>query len=216
MLYVFHGNDVRAAGDKARSLVESLRTKRPDAAYEHIEADAFDESVLVGHLGGQGLFSSKYIVFLDRITESAEAKEKLPSLAASMQESANVFIILEGKLGAELKKAFDKSAEKVVECEKKVAVASAYGAVASGEFNVFALASAVGAGEAFKAWKMFREAMDQGVALESILGMLFWKAKSVGHKQLAKEIVTLYHDGHRGIVDLELATERLVLNCGKR
>lgn len=208
MLYVFHG-EIKGAGDKARALVDSLRTKRPDAAYEYIQADTWDASAVSAHLGGQGLFSNKYIIFLDRVTEDAEAKDELPGLVVALQESPNIFIILEGKLNAELKKAVEKSAEKVVEVEKKTV---AGGAAPSEGPNVFALAGAVGQGDALKAWMLYRESVDSGAALEAILGMLFWKAKSSMNKELASKVLTLYHDGHRGLRDLELGTERLILS----
>ncbi len=163
--------------------------------------------MIEGHLGGQGLFSSKYIVFLDRVTENAEAKEELASLMGAMQESANIFIVLEGKLNAELKKAVDKSADKTVACEKPKAPAFGPGAP-----NVFALGDAVAKGDSFKAWSLYRQAVDSGTESEAIIGMLFWKAKTIGAKKLARELVTLYHDGHRGLVDLELGIERLILS----
>lgn len=211
MLYIFHG-EIKEAGNKARTLVESLRAKRPDAAYEKMDADMWDVSSLEGHLGGQGLFSNKYIVYLDRVTENKEAKEKLADFAEAMQESSNIFIVLESKLTADLKKAFEKHAEKIVEvtAEKNSVDAKEEG------FNVFALGNAVGTRDAFKAWNTYRQAVDGGVELEAILGMLFWKAKTSGWKEFAKDVVTLYHEGHRGMTDLELATEILILNCGKR
>ncbi|MCX6716177.1 MAG: hypothetical protein NT077_04165 [Candidatus Taylorbacteria bacterium] len=209
MLYVFHGTDVGQAGVKARALVDSLRAKKPDAAFVKIEADSWNSSVIEGHLGGQGLFSNKYIVFLSRVTESTEAKEEILKFIPAMQESTNIFIVFEGKLNAELKKAFEKSAEKIVECEKKDTAKS----FANSGSNIFALGDAVSRGERFKAWTLYRQAVENGAEPEAILGMLFWKAKTIGSKELARELVTLYHDGHRGLVDLELATERLVLKC---
>lgn len=205
MLYVFHGTDAGQAGVKSRALVNSLRAKKPDAAFEKIEADSWNPAVIEGHLGGQGLFSSKYIIFLNRVTENAEAKEGIAGFIPAMQESPNIFIVCEGKLNAELRKAFEKSAEKLVECEMKKAPSASEG------FNVFALAGAVASREAFKAWSIYRQAIDGGVEPEAILGMLFWKAKTIGSKELARELVTLYHDGHRGLRDLELGTERLIL-----
>ncbi len=213
MLYVIHGSDVAQAGVKARALVDSLRAKKPDAALEKIEADSWNSSVIESHLGGQGLFSNKYIIFLDRVTEKAEVKEEILKFIPAMQESPNIFVVFEGKLNAELKRAFAGSAEKTVECEKKTASA---GDLKSGGPNVFALGDAVGRGDAFKAWSLYRQAVDSGAEPEAILGMLFWKAKTMRSKELARELVTLYHDGHRGLVDLELATERLVLNCGRK
>ena len=211
MLYVFHGTDTKTAVEKAHALVASLRAKRPDASYQKVEADDWGGSIVESHLGGQGLFSSKYIVLLDRVTEDADAKEQLPDLIPAMQESTNIFIVLEGKLNAERKRAVEKSAEKAVVSDLKAVDA----ADKADGFNIFGIAGALASGDAFKAWKMYREAIDSGTAVENILGILFWKAKSITDKKLAKELIVLYHEGHRGRRDLELATERLLLDCAK-
>ena len=213
MLYVFYGTDTAQAGEKARSLVESLRAKRPDAAYEKIDGDSWDVSVLQSHLGGQGLFSNKYIVFIDRVTENKNAKEELAEHVPAMQESPNIFILYEGKVLTELKKALEKHAEKIVVVdEKKTAGGSSFFGRGSGDGpNIFALADAVGKRDAVRAWALYRQAVDGGIESEAIIGMLFWKAKSLEDKALAKKLVTLYHDGHRGLCDLELGIEKLVL-----
>ena len=214
MLYVFHGPDTPKALEKARALADSLRAKRPDAAFEEMMADNWNQAALESHLGGQGLFSSKYIVFLNRVAENAEAKEKIVDFIPAMQESDNIFIVLEGKLNAESKRAFEKDAEKMVAFE----LAEKEKASADGGFNVFALADAFGKGDAFRAWKIYREAIDRGTEPENILGILFWKAKSMAAgsgpmKQTLGRIVTLYHDGHRGLIDLETGVERLLLHA---
>lgn len=205
MLYVFHGTDAAQAGNKARSLAESLQKKRPDAAYAKMDADNWNLSAVEGHLGGQGLFSNKYIVLVDRVTENKEAKDELPGLIPAMQESPNIFILLEGKLNAELKRAVEKSAEKIVECELKKEEPKE-------GFNVFALADVVAKKDSVRAWMLYRKAVESGSEPEQVIGMLFWKAKTVADRKLAKELITLYHDGHRGLVDLELGIERLILS----
>lgn len=181
MLYVYHGTDTASAVTKATALVASLRAKKPDASYVRVEAGQWSPSVIEEHIGGQGLFSNKYIILLDRVTENVEAKESLAGYAAVMAESTNIFIILEGKLNAELKNAFEKSAEKMVECEKKEVITKGFGAttVGSGEFNIFALADAVGARDTFKAWSIYRQAVDAGTEPENIIGTLFWQVKSM-------------------------------------
>lgn len=157
-------------------------------------------------MGGQGLFASKYIVFLDRVTENAEAKEKLVDFVEAMQESPNIFIVSEGKVLTELRKAFDKHAEKVVECEPKKDL------LKKSEFNIFGLASSVAGKDRIKSWILYRQAVEQGIESEAIIGMLFWKAKSIRDLELARELLTLYHDGHRGQRNLELGIERLLLS----
>jgi len=215
MLYVFHGLDIAKSVEKAHALVNSLRAKRPDATFIEVSADQWSMSAVEENLGGQGLFSGKYIIFLNRVTENADAKESLPDLIQVMNESANIFIVLEGKLNAELKRAVEKDAEKAVESELK-------GATAKKEFNIFALADAFGRLDAVNAWKIYREAIDSGVEPENIAGVLFWKAKSMAGNSSSgsagkpdrrlEKLVTLYHDGHRGILDLERGIEKLLLS----
>jgi len=212
MLYVFHGSDISKSVEKAHTLIGSLRTKRLDASFIEIGADKWSKSAVEENLGGQGLFSGKYIIFLDRVTENVDAKELLPDLIQVMNESANIFIVLEGKLNAELKRAVEKDAEKAMESEKKEAAAKK-------EFNVFALADAFGRRDAVNAWKIYREAIDSGIEPENIAGVLFWKAKSMSSGPSGKsdrrleKLVTLYHDGHRGVLDLERGIEKLLLSC---
>jgi len=209
MLYVFHGTDVAKSAEKTHSLIGSLRSKRPDAAFEKIEAGSWNPAAIEGHICGQGLFSSKYIILLDRVTENAEAKESLAGMIAAMNESPNIFIVLEGKLTADLKRAVEKDAEKSVASDLKDKMPAKAGA------DIFALASAFGSRDAFRAWTLFRQATDAGTEPEAIAGILFWKAKSMGSVPLARKLIVMYHEAHRGRNDLELSLERLVLDCAK-
>jgi DNA polymerase III delta subunit len=253
MLYVFHGSNTHSAVTKASSLVNSLRAKKPDASYVRIESENWTPSVIEEHLGGQGLFSNKYIILLDRVTENAEAKELLSDSIAPMQESSNIFIIVEGKISAELKKIVDKNAEKVVECslpasdsESNMPGANKRPAATKEDFNIFTLADAVGQKDPVKSWMLYRHAIDNGVEPENIIGTIFWQLKSMSvsvsgnsagetglspfvyskakraaanHSpstldELTKKFVTLYHDGHRGKIDMEMGVERVLLGLG--
>ncbi len=209
MLYVFHGSDISKSAEKARALINSLCAKRPDAAFVEMIADQWSPSAIEENLGGQGLFSSKYIVFLNRVTENADAKESLPDLVAVMNESANIFILLEAKLNADLKRAVEKDAEKIVLTDVVEKVG------AKEEFNIFALGDALEKRDGIKAWKLYRAAIDSGIAPENIVGTLFWQVKRNYSKAksgaLLKDLITLYHDGHRGQVDMELGIERMLV-----
>lgn len=242
MLYVFYGSDIAKSRDKAGALISFLRNKRPDASFIHVDADKWSTSIIEEHAAGQGLFSNKYIVFLDRITENRLAKEEIIDSLSLTQDSSNIFIVLEGKVLSELKKAFDKYAEKVVESEEIKNTK-----FNKNDFNIFALADAVGARDSFKSWSLYRQAIDKGIESENIIGTLFWQIKSlilaaqsksaaeaglnpfVFSKSkkyssnyspeelysLMEKLNTLYHDGHRGLVNLELSVERLMLGLGK-
>lgn len=237
MLYIFYGSNISASGDKARSLCNSLKIKRPDAAFVEINSDNWHPTVIEGHLGGQGLFSSKYIVYLNRLGEKSEAEERIIAYMPAMKESDNIFILLEGKVKADLKKALDANGDKVVVTDE---VKKSF---FDQEFNIFSLADAVGARNSLKAWAIYREAIGRGLEAESIVGTVFWqlksmavaaKSKSAGEsglspfvyakskkysgnyssielKDLLGEVIVLYHDGHRGVVDIELGMERMLL-----
>ena len=185
MLYVYHGSDIAQSLKKARTLADSLRAKKPDATFIEITADKWSSTVIEENIGGQGLFSNKYIIFLNRVTENADAKEVLSELIQAMNESANIFIMLEGKLNAELKKAVDKNAEKAIETEKQSKEAKGKNGsiveenTGSAEFNIFALGDAVGSRNALKSWSLYRQAIENGLETESIIGTLFWQIKSM-------------------------------------
>jgi len=221
MLYVFHGSDVVRSVKKAKSLAASLMAKRPDAAFEQINADSFSRDILQSHLGGQGLFSQRYIIFLDRLTENEIGFDALVEFSQPLNESANVFIVVEGVIKVELRKAFEKHASKIVVTEEK-------GKSFRPAADVFALADAVAAKNSFKAWSLFRESIDNGIAPENILGTLFWKIKSVllaaqarkissnysqqELKNLLQKLVRTYHEGHRGTIDMEMELEKMMLS----
>ncbi len=248
MLYVYHGTDITKSLEKARTLANSLRTKRPDATYIEIEADNWSSAIIEENIGGQGLFSNKYILFLNRVTEKGEAKESLPELIQIMNESTNIFILLEAKLNVDLKKAVEKHAEKVVETSND-SDKGAFGKKESGkeEFNIFSLADAVASRNALKSWTIYRQAVDSGLEAESIIGTLFWQVKSMivardavsattsglspfvyskakKHAEnyskaelstLLADLISVYHDSHRGLVDAELGVEKLMLGLKK-
>lgn len=245
MLYIYYGTDKEKSTTKARTLVDSLRQKKPDAAFVKINSDDWNAEVLRGHLGGQGLFSNKYIIFIDNPSEKSEVIEELLGFLPAMNESDNIFIISDGKIKADCKKAYEKNAEKVVVTD----LPSASGkSTAQKEFNIFALADALASRKSGEAWSIYRQAIDNEVEPESILGTLFWqvkclivanKTKSVSESglspfvytkskrgaanyseqelaDLSRKLVEIYHDAHRGLVNAELATERLLLTALKK
>jgi len=228
MLYVYHGSEINKSLEKARTLANSLRAKRTDATFLEVSADNWSPAIIEENIGGQGLFSSKYIIFLNRVTENAEAKESLPDLIEVMKESANIFILLEGKLNADLKKAVEKYSDKTVETGgvgDTAGAKSGSGKPSGGKesFNVFALAEALGSRNSLKSWTIYRKAIDDGQEIEAIIGMLFWKVKSMltasntsnysdaELHNLLTDLIKIYHEGHRGLVDAELAVEKMML-----
>ncbi|MDE2172934.1 MAG: hypothetical protein KGJ33_03255, partial [Patescibacteria group bacterium] len=140
MLYVFHGDNLKLSIEKAHTLIDQLLAKRPEAAFEKMSAENWNAAALESHLGGQGLFLNKYIVFLDRLSENTEAREKLLEFIPVLKESANIFIVLEGLLNAEFRKTLETYAEKAVASDMEKPKKSWGTSGAKGDFNIFALA----------------------------------------------------------------------------
>lgn len=240
MLYAFYGTDTNKSHGKAKVFVDSLRAKRPDATFVTVDANAWSPSVVSENAGGQGLFSSKYIIYLDRIGEKKDNVDTLVEVFSIMKDSENIFVILEGKVNADMKKAIEKHSDKTVVTD----IAEVKGFAKNADFNIFSLADAVGERNAFRSWSIYRTAVEKGLEPESIVGTLFWQVKSMivaaGAKsasesglspfvfskakkasekysekergELLKNLITIYHDGHRGTGDIEVAVEKLLLS----
>ncbi len=185
MLYFIHGNDNVRARAKASELVESLLKKKPDAGFFKITDEDFSADVINEYIGGQGLFSKKYIVVLDGIcevggekkgkSETGDTREEiLISRLKELSESENIFIIREGELDKKTVAKIEKYSTKSQEYSEKDEKATT-----AGEFNVFALADAFANKNRESLWVGYIKALKAGVAVEQIQGMLFWQAKSM-------------------------------------
>jgi DNA polymerase III delta subunit len=239
MLYVFHGSDIDSSRTKAHKLINSLRTKKPDATFIKIESDNFNIQELQNHITSQALFASKYIIFLDRVCENPKFRDELIDIYKSIHESDNVFIVLENSLNVETKKILEKYSDKILETSFAKTDTKK-----SPEFNIFSLADAIGNKDYFKAWSVYRQAIDAGLEVESIIGTIFWQLKSLIQaigaksvtesglspfvfskskkmsvnftpqeiKKLMNGLLIIYHDGHRGLIDPEIKLESWILN----
>ena len=216
MIYFFHGTDTNKARVKAHELIDSLLKKKPDASFFKIDSENFNASQLQEYIGGIGLFSNKYIVFLDRLSEKKEVKEEFMGKLKEIGESEDIFIILEGKLDKVTATKIEKRSEKFLHLELKAeAIKPVY--------NAFALADAFAKKNKKEAWFQYRKSIDAGEAPEALHGMIFWKVKTmllsgmsgwgeVELKRAMNELVVLYHDARRGKHELETGLEAFLLS----
>lgn len=115
MIYLLYGQDVAQARKKAHELVDSLLKKRPDAAFFKLDTENWQEAAFDEYIAGQGLFVQKYIVLLDRLFENKEIKEYVSAKIKDLGESENIFIVLEGIIDAATLKKLEKHGEKIQE-----------------------------------------------------------------------------------------------------
>ncbi|HEY4511553.1 MAG TPA: hypothetical protein VJH55_01800 [Candidatus Paceibacterota bacterium] len=237
MFYFLHGSDTDKAIAKADDMVAALLKKKPDAAFFKMTDENWSEAALAEYMGGQGLFSQKYIVLLSGVFGNKEYKEVLVKKLKELKESENIFIMREGVVDKTSLTKIEKQAEKVQQFELKEESAKEV------KFNVFSLTDALGRRDRKSLWTLFLKAQKAGVEAENIHGTLFWQVKSLivaretkDAKQagmhpfafskaqgfsknfkkeellkLSGDLVSIYHEAHRGMYDLNIALERFVL-----
>lgn len=216
MIYFYYGTDINKARIKAHELVDSLLKKKPDASFFKMDTENFNTSQLQEYIGGMGLFSNKYIVFLDRLSEKKDIKDEFLDKIKEISESENIFIVLEGKLDKATTTKIEKKSEKFVSFVLEEVVAKPV-------YNAFALADAFAKKDKKQVWLLYRKSIDAGEAPEALHGMIFWKVKSMllsgfggAWKQdellkTAEDLVILYHDARRGKHELETGLEAYLL-----
>jgi DNA polymerase III delta subunit len=241
MIYLMHGTDHEKSREKTRTLTDALQKKKPDALFYRITTQNYEENPLSFLVAGQGLFASKYIVLYDNVFESKEIKGEIVEALKEIKESENIFIFLEKDLDKKTLDKITKHAEKVQEFEQKEkAKKKEYNPFAISDALLsrdkkrlwMLLMEAKKKGNAaeeihgiiwwqVKALKLASLSKDAKEA--ELTPFVFSKAKTAAKNFYEKEIgtmlfdlVTMYHEAHRGEVDLWVEMERWGLRVKER
>lgn len=214
MVFLFAGDDI----ERKISAYENFLNEIPKGTeiFSFNKSD-FDAMQVESLYSGSGLFFSEHVVVFSNVFESKDAKEFLLEKLQILGESSNKFIFLEGKLTKKEQDAFKKARAEVNYFElpkhKKE------------KFNNFLLANDLGAGNKFLLWLHFRQAMERGVSLEELVGVLFWKAKDMllkrdfkkvsekTLKNIAQRLAYLLPEARAKRVDDEAEVERFLLEA---
>lgn len=168
MIYLFTGDDAK----KKRIAYDKFAQGLPKTIEKlfFIKND-FDASQIENFFYGAGLFSSKLAVFFENAFESTEMQDFFLSKLKAMSESDNDFIFMAGKLTKPVTDAFEKARAEISVFELPK--------MAKEKYNNFILANDFGAKDKLNLWLHYRQAVDLGVGLEELIGVLFWKAKDM-------------------------------------
>ncbi|MFH1608541.1 MAG: hypothetical protein ABH951_00790 [Patescibacteria group bacterium] len=168
MIYLFTGDDVKKKRDVYEKFIDSL-PKNTESFF--ISKNDFNSAQLESFYSGSGLFFSKCTVFLENIFEREETRDFILKKLELMRESQNDFVFLDGHLNKPILDAFKKARAELnvfeLPKEKKE------------KYNNFLLADAFADRDKLRLWIYFRQAMDVGVGMEELIGVLFWKAKDM-------------------------------------
>ncbi len=219
MLIVIVGGDANERAERRRELVR-LPLQELDAA--RISVDELAAMAATQTLTGETL--AFFVRGALSVEASAEEREEfspaedlgeaLLEIAGGLATSPHSFVFEEEKLPIKTVRSLEAAGAKLEALEKKKKEEE--------EFNIFGLADALGKRDRKILWLLLVQALRQGIAPENIAGVLAWKARTMLSsartpadrdrlRKLSFEIVSMYHDAHRGAGDLGLLLERFAL-----
>lgn len=168
MIYLFSGDDAK---NKIINYEKFIKTLPSEVEILSINRNNFDRIQIQSLYSGSGLFFSKSAIIFSGVFDYEETREFVLEKLSLMGESENLFIFLESKLNKPILDAFKKVRAEVnifeLPKEKKE------------KFDNFLVANAFANKDKLNTWIYFRQAMDLGVGMEEIIGVLFWKIKDM-------------------------------------
>lgn len=231
MLHVFFGSDRQEVRDRAGNFAE--QNLPPSGTMTTLEAGDYLPGQIADTLGATSLFGGEEWFMIDTPSANADLAEEVKSNLAAMAESANTFIILEGALLAPAKKSYQKHTATFEEFTaakterfNTFAMADALAQkdrrqlwVLLQEAKLNGLAAEEIIGMLWWQLKTMRLAEVTKSASEAGLkDFPYNKAKRALSKfqpgevaELSYSLQTLYHNGHAGVRDIDLALEAWVL-----
>lgn len=172
MIYLFAGDDAKNKHINYEKFIKSLPV---DGGILSIGRNDFNRNQIESLYSGAGLFSAKSTVVFSNVLEFEETREFVLDKLDHFGASDSTFIFIEGKLNKPILDVFKKVRAELnvfeLPKEKKE------------KFNNFLLANALGDRDKLNLWIYYRQAVDLGVGLEELVGVLFWKAKDMLSKK---------------------------------
>lgn len=217
MLYLFSGDDTKNKFISYEKFIKSI----PDETERFfINRNNFNPAQLENFCSGSGLFFKKCVVVFSDILEREEDRSFILKKLELMAKSDNDFVFLDRKLNKPIVDAFKKIKVKEAQInifelpkEKKE------------KFDNFLLANSFQAKDKLNLWIYYRQAVDKGVGLEELIGVLFWKAKDMCLKNnfgkfskeqvisFAKKLPYLLPEARKKGLDAEMAFEQFLLEA---
>lgn len=214
MIYLFYGNDIKAKQHAYEKFVAGIK-KGIDVV--PITRNTFDKMSVESLYSSSSLFSARSAVLLSGILEYEETREFILEKLPLIVDSDNIFVFLETKLAKPIVDAFKKVKAEINVFELPKAKLE--------KFDNFLIANAFANRDKLNLWIYFRQAVDAGVAMEELSGVLFWKLKDMLLKknfikfkeiELKNYIVKLSYilpDARQNGVDAEAAFEQFLLEA---
>lgn len=168
MIYLFAGNNTSS---KLSAYEEFMKSISEDTEIFKLNRNDLDQNQIEGFYSSAGLFSKKSIIVFLHFCEYEETRTFVLDKLSFMADSTNSFVFLEGKLTKVILDTFKKARAElnIFELPK----------MKLEKFDNFLLANAFGVRNKLNLWIYFRQAVDRGVVMEELIGVLSWKIKDM-------------------------------------
>lgn len=164
MLYTYFGTSIGEVRQKALDHVR--KSAEAGATITTITTDTYVPGMLSDCTQAASLFLEKQIFLIDTPSEKQDVFTDVLDNLELLKESEHEFVIIEDTLNAAAKKKFGSCGEMCeLQGEKKET------------FNTFSLTDALLLKDKKTLWLKLTEAVQAGVSLEEIVGVLFWQIK---------------------------------------
>lgn len=231
MLHLYYGNDVVAVRKKALGFITELEER--GYSLERIESETYQSGVCADIAGSLSLFEGKTVYLLDTPSLNATFLEEVEKMLPLFKESSDAFVVLEGTLLAPAKKMYAKYADGVEETMGEKAERFNAFSLADAlslkdkktlwlglqEANSEGLSSEEIIGTLWWQLKTLRLANVTASTVQAgMKDFPYNKAKrslrnfKEGElEKLSQTLLAVYHDGHAGKRDIDLALEKWTL-----
>ncbi|PIR68376.1 hypothetical protein COU49_01510 [Candidatus Nomurabacteria bacterium CG10_big_fil_rev_8_21_14_0_10_35_16] len=214
MIYLFAGDDIQ---NKLSAYEDFLKNTPSSTEILKFNRNDFNPDQIGSLYSGSGLFSKKSVVVFLNFCEYEETRTFILDKLSLMMEASNSFVFLEGKLTKAILDSFKKARAElnVFELPK----------IKLEKYDNFLVANAFAAKDKLNLWIYFRQAIDLGVGMEELIGVLFWKIKDMlirknfskfSEKELKGFIVRLSYllpEARKKGIDAEASFEQFLLDA---
>lgn len=212
MIYLFAGDDTKKKIQNYQKFVTAI----PNGTEVFtVNKNDFSQIEIENFYSGSSLFFTKCAILFVDILEREEIRDLILPKLVFMAQSANDFIFCENKLNKPVLDAFKKARAELniyeLTKEKKE------------KFDNFLLANAFANRDRLNLWIYYRQAIDKGVGMEELIGVLFWKIKDlilkknfskfkeIELKKIANNLSYLLPEARRNRLDDQACFEKFLL-----
>ncbi len=206
MIYILLGDD-----HKSKNIYLSELTRNKEVAL--MQALSLEKETIMNYSSSSSLFGDQPVVLMDGVLGEGVLNFTSEDILF-LSKSETVFIFKEEKMLAIEQKKYKKYSDlKVFENKKNIK---------TDKFNPFLITDSFALKDKMNTWIHYNNAIRAGLEPEAIAGTLFWKIKTMilsGNRNFTKEelkrsssnIVSLYHEAHRGESDFVVGLEQFIL-----